>query len=152
MAVIRSPAIILHRIPYSESSLILKAFTRESGLISLIAKGANKPKSKFQGLLDFFSIYELIYRTKTRETLLTLSEASLISDFPGIKDDLNKQSLANVMLETFLRHLLFKAGVPTISDFCNSAILLSLRKTLLQSLFNRFFTVYYNGMLGTGTT
>jgi DNA repair protein RecO (recombination protein O) len=105
MALIRSHGIILHKIPYSESSLILKAFTRESGITGLMARGATRPNSKFHGLLDFFSIYELIYRTRPRQDLLTLSDASLVDDFAGIKHDLDKQSLANVFLEIYLRHI-----------------------------------------------
>ncbi len=41
---------ILHRWPYSESSLMIEVFTREYGRLTLIAKGCRRKKSQSQGL------------------------------------------------------------------------------------------------------
>ncbi len=41
---------ILHRRPYSESSLLVEVFTREFGRLTLIAKGCRKKKTQPQGL------------------------------------------------------------------------------------------------------
>lgn len=46
MKSIETEVIILSEIKYSESSKILKAFTRELGKITIMAKGALRPKSK----------------------------------------------------------------------------------------------------------
>ena len=105
MSIIRTSGIILHKIPYSESSVILKTYTRESGLISLMAKGAKRPKSKFRGLLDLFTEYELLYREKNNNTIITLQEASFEKQFTNIAKNIQKQSLANIFLEIYLRHL-----------------------------------------------
>ena len=45
------PAFVLHRYDWSESSLILEVFTRRSGRIALVAKGAKKPSSNFRPVL-----------------------------------------------------------------------------------------------------
>ena len=45
------PAFVLHRYDWSESSLILEVFTRRSGRIALVAKGAKKPSSNFRPIL-----------------------------------------------------------------------------------------------------
>ncbi|KAF1045816.1 DNA repair protein RecO [Xylophilus sp.] len=45
------PAFILHRYDWSESSLILEAFTRHHGRVALVAKGAKKPTSNFRPVL-----------------------------------------------------------------------------------------------------
>ena len=45
------PAYILHRYDWSESSLILDAFTRSSGRVALVAKGAKRPSSSFRPVL-----------------------------------------------------------------------------------------------------
>ena len=42
MSYICSPGIILHKMPYSESSLILKVFTRKTGFISFIMSSGIK--------------------------------------------------------------------------------------------------------------
>ena len=45
------PAYILHSYDWSESSLILDAFTRHYGRVALVAKGAKKPTSNFRPVL-----------------------------------------------------------------------------------------------------
>ncbi len=45
------PAFILHHYDWSESSLILEAFTRHHGRVALVAKGAKKPSSNFRPVL-----------------------------------------------------------------------------------------------------
>ena len=52
MAVIQSDAIVLSAIRYSETSKIVRLATRDHGVISAIAKGASRPKSRFGGALN----------------------------------------------------------------------------------------------------
>jgi DNA repair protein RecO (recombination protein O) len=45
------PAYVLHSYDWSESSLILEAFTRHHGRVALLARGAKKPTSSFRPVL-----------------------------------------------------------------------------------------------------
>ncbi|HSV36824.1 MAG TPA: DNA repair protein RecO [Ramlibacter sp.] len=45
------PAFVLHRYDWSESSLIIEAFTRHYGRVALVAKGAKRPSSNFRPVL-----------------------------------------------------------------------------------------------------
>jgi DNA repair protein RecO (recombination protein O) len=45
------PAYVLHRYDYSESSVIVEAFSRDFGRVALIAKGVKKPSSNFRPVL-----------------------------------------------------------------------------------------------------
>ena len=45
------PAFVLHRYDWSDSSLILEAFTRHHGRIAVVAKGAKRPSSNFRPVL-----------------------------------------------------------------------------------------------------
>ena len=45
------PAYVLHSYDWSESSLILEAFTRHHGRTALVAKGAKRPSSGFRPVL-----------------------------------------------------------------------------------------------------
>lgn len=45
------PGYVLHHYDWSESSLILEAFTRHHGRVALVAKGAKKPSSNFRPVL-----------------------------------------------------------------------------------------------------
>lgn len=55
------PAFILHSYAWSESSVVLEAFTRHQGRIALVAKGAKKPSSGFRPVLLPFQPLRLAY-------------------------------------------------------------------------------------------
>lgn len=55
------PAFILHSYDWSESSLILEAFTRHQGRVALVAKGAKKPTSNFRPVLLALQPLRLTY-------------------------------------------------------------------------------------------
>ncbi|RZL31575.1 MAG: DNA repair protein RecO [Rubrivivax sp.] len=50
-APVQQPAYVLHQHDWSESSLILDLFTRESGRIAVAAKGAKRPYSQLRAVL-----------------------------------------------------------------------------------------------------
>ena len=49
---------VLHTYPFKETSLIVEIFSKEFGRISLIAKGARRPKSALRGMLQSFQALE----------------------------------------------------------------------------------------------
>ncbi len=105
MPAIKSPGLILKKIPFSDTSLILKVFTRDSGLITLIAKGAKRQKSKFHGLLDFFTLNQFVYSEKSKSEILTLMEVSLIQEYPRLKSDPSRQALGHVFMELYSKYM-----------------------------------------------
>ncbi|MES1953482.1 DNA repair protein RecO [Salinisphaera hydrothermalis] len=52
-------ALVLHRRPWRDTSMIVEAMTREHGRIAAIAKGARRAKSRWRGLLEPLSLVEL---------------------------------------------------------------------------------------------
>src|SRR6188508_3846464 len=48
------PGFVLHAYPYKETSLIIEAFTRRFGRVSLLARGARRPRSAMRGVLLAF--------------------------------------------------------------------------------------------------
>jgi DNA repair protein RecO (recombination protein O) len=50
----RAAAYVLHAHPYSETSLLVEAFTRTHGRLPLLAKGARRPGSQLRGTLLAF--------------------------------------------------------------------------------------------------
>jgi DNA repair protein RecO (recombination protein O) len=52
-------AYLLHTYPYSETSLILDVFARDHGRISILARGARRPRSALRGVLIGFQPLEL---------------------------------------------------------------------------------------------
>src|SRR5512147_2888837 len=49
------PGFVLHTTAWRETSLIVEAFTRDFGRMSLVARGAKRPTSQFRGLLSPFT-------------------------------------------------------------------------------------------------
>ncbi len=47
-------AFVLHTYPFRETSLVVEVFTRSSGRVGLVARGARRPKSALRGLLMAF--------------------------------------------------------------------------------------------------
>ncbi len=48
---LEEPSFVLHRYPWSESSLVLDVFTRHHGRLVVVAKGAKRPHSNFRPVL-----------------------------------------------------------------------------------------------------
>lgn len=73
-AVYLQPAFILQHRPYRESSVLLDVLTRDFGIVSMLAKGVRKQKSKTAGLLLPFSLLQLSYLDKNELKILTHAE------------------------------------------------------------------------------
>ena len=67
------PAFVLHSYPFRETSLILEVFSRQHGLLPLVARGARRPKSAVRGLLMSFQPLSLSWFGKNE--LRTLHRA-----------------------------------------------------------------------------
>lgn len=64
-------AFLLHRKPYTESSLLLDVFTREHGRLTVLAKGARRLKSPFRGLIHLFKPLTISFTGKGQLPILT---------------------------------------------------------------------------------
>lgn len=94
-----SKAIILRSIDYQESSKILTVLSHVHGKISLIAKGAKKPKNKLAGVIEVGNILEVTYYYKASRSIQTLSEASIIYQSLNFRRDFDKASILYSALE-----------------------------------------------------
>lgn len=68
---------VLHRRPYSESSLILDVFSEEYGRLSIISKGARSKRSNLKGVLQAFT--PLLIKWSGKGSMRTLRQAESIS-------------------------------------------------------------------------
>lgn len=102
-AVYLQPAFILQHRPYRESSLLLEVFTRDFGIVSMLAKGVRKEKSKMAGLLLPFSLLHLSYLDKNELKILTQVEYG--SSYQLLRLALYCGFYVNELLQKFLhRH------------------------------------------------
>ena len=78
-------AILLRRIRFSETSLILTWFGLETGKIKAIAKGALRQGSAFAGKIDLFFRCDLTISRSRKSEIHTLRELVVVEPFLNIR-------------------------------------------------------------------
>lgn len=97
--------IVLHTIPYSDSSIIAKVFTEKFGLRSYIVSGARGKRGRAKGnLLQPLMQLELVVQHKEKSSLQRITELSCKMPYRHLHDDIVKTSIA-----LFLSEVLYKA-------------------------------------------
>ena len=91
--------ILLRRIRYSDTSLILTWFTDLHGKLKAMAKGALRQNSAFAGKLDLFFHCDLLISYSSRTELHGLREVSIKTTFERIRTDYLKTSAASYFVE-----------------------------------------------------
>ncbi len=91
--------ILLRRIRYSDTSLILTWFTDLHGKIKAMAKGALRQKSAFAGKLDLFFHCDLLLTFSRKTELHLLREVSIKTTFERIRTDYLRTSAASYFVE-----------------------------------------------------
>ncbi|MCX7610954.1 MAG: DNA repair protein RecO [Ignavibacterium sp.] len=97
--IIKTEAIVLRKINYSESSLIVSLFTKSNGKISAILKGGRRPNSKLSSVVDLLNHIQVIIYKKESRDIQVISSADLYSYFPNIKSDFTKTTYAYAVCE-----------------------------------------------------
>ena len=96
---INTPAIVLKSFSYGESSLIAKCFSKSSGKVSLIIKGAKRTKSSKASYFQPLNYLDIIYNNKINRELQVLSKVNFRHYWSKILEDLYKLSLTIAILE-----------------------------------------------------
>jgi DNA repair protein RecO (recombination protein O) len=99
MSIEKTEAIILHSRKQGETSKILTVFSNLFGKMSLMAKGARNPKSKFLGTLNTFNHVSLVFYRKENRDIQYISQADIINSFESIHQSLGKMALAAIPAE-----------------------------------------------------
>jgi DNA repair protein RecO (recombination protein O) len=99
MSVFSTPAILLRRLDYGDFDFILTFLSLQRGKISLIAKSAKKSKKRFAGVLELFSLIDIVASTGRRRGLPVLQEAALKSPYSTIRSDIQKTAYASYWCE-----------------------------------------------------
>ncbi len=119
--------IVLKKVNYGDTSLIVTFFTDEYGKITGIKKGARSKLSKTGNILDYLNVLQLVlYKKETRDVQI-ISQASLVKHFPRIKNELETYKYALAVIELLERfsveeekHERLYKGTIRILDLMNS--------------------------------
>ncbi|MFB4164889.1 DNA repair protein RecO [Alteribacillus sp. JSM 102045] len=93
----KAEGIVLRTIAYGETNLILRLYTREAGKISVMARGAKKPKNRLSAAAQPF-VYGMYLYYKA-SGMSTLNQGDSIDSFRLIRNDIVKTSYASYMAE-----------------------------------------------------
>jgi len=88
----KTKAIVVHRTNYGEADRILHVLTPDHGVVSVIAKGARREKSKLAGGIELFTISDVTI-LRGRGDMGTLTGARMNTYFMHILDDYAKLQL-----------------------------------------------------------
>jgi len=94
-----TPAIMLRRIEFGDFDYIITFFTLNQGKVSLIAKSAKKSTKRFSGILELFSVLDIVYGSGRGKGLPVLKEAVLKQPFAKIRADIKKTAYASYWAE-----------------------------------------------------
>lgn len=108
--IVRTDAVVLRTLDYSETSLIVQLLTRQHGRIAVMAKGARRPKSKFGATLQPMSYVQVVYYHKPNRGLQTLTEAAHVQRFPHLTKDLDRLTVGLRLVE--FAHAVLEEGEP----------------------------------------
>ncbi len=93
-----TPAVLLRRIDYGDDDVIATFFTLTHGKIPLLAKYARRSVKRFGGVLDFFSVLNIVF-SKNRGRIPILKEASPAHPYEKIRSDIKKTAYAGYWTE-----------------------------------------------------
>jgi DNA repair protein RecO (recombination protein O) len=78
-----TPGYVLHATAWRETSLIVQAFSRDHGWVTLVAKGAKRPHSMLRPALSVFQPLLLSWSGATEVKTMTRAECAGVHPLPG---------------------------------------------------------------------
>ena len=101
MSSYKAKAVILKSYKLGESDKIIKLYSQQYGVISAVAKGARRIRSKFGGRLELFNLVDL--EIATGRSLDIITQAEIIKSFKNISDDFYKFIFCELVSEIVLK-------------------------------------------------
>ena len=96
---IATNAIVLKRIPYSDTSLICRIFTEDWGKVTILAKGVLRPKNVTGALLEPVNHIHIQYYNKSNRDIQILKNANFIQQYSTIRNNLSRIILGLAIVE-----------------------------------------------------
>src|SRR5438874_4005276 len=97
MALVSTPAIVLHSFKYGDTSKIVRLLTRDHGVQSAIAKGAFRAKSQFGARLQSLSQGVAQLYVKQSRDLQTLGAFDVTDQRSVLAEDVRRYSAASAI-------------------------------------------------------
>ncbi len=102
MSIHKANALVLRRMDFRETSLIVDFYTREFGRISGILKGIRAEPGKFASTVEACSLNEIIFYKKQNSSLHLVSACDLRNKFFNLRQNISKAGISSFMMELIL--------------------------------------------------
>ncbi len=99
MSIHKTEAIVLRKIDFRETSLIVDLYTRDFGKLSGLLKGIRTEPDKFASRLEVSSHNDVIFYKKVNTTLHLVSACDLRDNFFNIRQSIMKAGMMGIMME-----------------------------------------------------
>jgi DNA repair protein RecO (recombination protein O) len=103
MPLVKAEGIVIRSMKLGETSKLVTLFTRELGILKVIAKGSRSSKSRIGAALESLTVARIVYYDKENRDLQFLSQADIVEFFPNLPADLEKWGYANACAELVSR-------------------------------------------------
>jgi len=99
MATKNTTAIVLKVNDLGESDKIVTFYSKQTGKMAGIAKGAKKSKKRFSNKLEIFSLLDVLYDDRARSGLVRIAEAELLNPFQSLRENYDRYVSAALACE-----------------------------------------------------
>ena len=126
----QSRAIVLHKVKYSETSLILKIYTEKEGLLSFIVSGVRGKKGRLRtAQFQILNLLDLSYSKGKKSQLRHITDLKISEPFSELLFNPVKRSIGLFMAE-LIQHCIKEEekNVPLFNFLYNSIHWLDLSK------------------------
>lgn len=123
MSLLKTRGIVLHKVNYAESSVIVKIYTEQFGIQSYLVKGVRKKKPAVSpNLLQHLSLVDMVVYHKEQANIQHIKEIRSAFPFISIPFDIRKSSLAIFINEVIYKALREEETNPGMFEFLFNTI------------------------------
>jgi DNA repair protein RecO (recombination protein O) len=95
----KTTGFVLRTLSYSESDLIITFYSHDFGKLKGIAKGAKRSKKRFANVFEPFSLTNIIFSRRNRDTLAFIESCDIIDHHHAIRQDMEKTLIASYFID-----------------------------------------------------
>ncbi len=99
MALGKSSAIVIGSFALGESDRVVTFYSRDFGKVRGVARASRRPRSRFAGALELFTLGELVFFDTGRSDLLRVDHFDVVRPMAGLREDLDRLGHASWIVE-----------------------------------------------------
>jgi DNA repair protein RecO (recombination protein O) len=100
MALGKSLAVVIGSFALGESDRVVTFFSRDFGKVRGVAKAARRPRSRFSGAFELFTVGHLVFFDTGRSDLVRIDHFDVVHPLARLRDDLDRIGHASWMIES----------------------------------------------------